>query len=207
MAEQTRRALLASEEAIKLHIRRYLSATKRGDWEITFLLKDLFKEYYLNEDSMMDHRMFCEWYSYVFHQYAEESDEAKSLLSVLDSLLLTSPVRSCFLEEAGKTLIKTHLLADAAEDLENSRKQAKTDKTTGGHHNIFSYDPCKAATKQLSRLLSLKLQLAAMAEELETIHKISKSKTIEQMEEIIPTLYKRGASSMEKYIRSAIAYL
>ncbi|KAF9583006.1 hypothetical protein BGW38_010433 [Lunasporangiospora selenospora] len=249
MAERSRRALLASEEAIKFHIHHYLSATKQGEWEITNLLKDLFKKFYLSEDSMKDHSMFCEWFSNVFRQYADENDKAKGLLSVLGELLMANPVRSCFLVESGKTLLKTHLLADVVEDLRGDHKRAKTDETASASStaasqsslpqsqsisymlnelhkdnpmyvtldrtkrrvvdisNVFSHHSRKTTTKQLSRLLGLKLQLVATAEEMEVIHKISKSKTIEKVEDIIPTLYKRGATPMEKYIRSALACL
>ncbi|KAF9301652.1 hypothetical protein BGZ74_006459 [Mortierella antarctica] len=246
MAERTRRALLASEGAIKLHIRNYLSTTKHEEWEITNVLKDLFNLYYVSEDASKDHLMFCEWFSSVFYQYTDENDEASCLLSVLDELLMANPVRSCFFVEAGKTSLKTHLPEDVVEDLRGGYKRAKTDKAASsaasrsstlqphsisymlnelhrdnpmyvtldrtkrrvvGISSVLPHDPHKTTTNQLSRLLGLKLQLAARAEELEVLHKISKSKTIQEVEDIIPTLYKRQATPMEKYIRSALACL
>ncbi|KAG0253262.1 hypothetical protein DFQ27_007509 [Actinomortierella ambigua] len=117
MTERARRALITSEEAVKLHIRYFLSVTKQGEWEITLLLKDLFKEYYLSSDPTMDHQIFCQWFSDVFRQYADENDGAKSLLPFLDGLLMANPVQDLFLVEATKASLRTQLLADAIEDL------------------------------------------------------------------------------------------
>ncbi|KAF9955584.1 hypothetical protein BGZ72_003608 [Mortierella alpina] len=118
MTEKPRRALLISERAIKRHIRHHLSSTEQGTWEITILLKNLFKEYYLSDDYDKDQAMFRQWFSDVFREYAGENAEAQKLLPNLNLLLEAYPVQSCFMEETGKTVIKADLLADVVEDLQ-----------------------------------------------------------------------------------------
>ncbi|KAF9156928.1 hypothetical protein DFQ26_009169 [Actinomortierella ambigua] len=73
--------------------------------------------------------------------------------------------------------------------------------------NVHSNDPCKKISRDLFRLLGLKLQLAATAEEMKILNEISRCSTIEEAEKLIPKMYKRGSTSMEKYIRSALACL